>query len=74
MAWLAKDDDGTEGIYVLKPKIIDGEWSDAQWDNNTFIQSDEDYIYDSCVVLPKGSIKKLIGKDLTFKDGPIEIV
>jgi len=74
MAWLAKDDDGTEGIYRLKPQIIDGEWSDAHWNDDVFIRCDEDRIFDSCIVLPKGSIEKLIGKDLTFEDGPIEIL
>lgn len=54
--------------------MVNSEWSDAHWNENTFIQCDEDWIFSSGVLLPKCSIKKLIGKDLTFKDAPIEIV
>lgn len=60
MAWLAVDKDGREGIYQFRPKRV----------NNQFIPL---YAYSMCLTLPKGSIKKLIGRDLTWKDNPVEL-
>lgn len=58
MAWLCKDT--VEKIYQNKP-----ERDLYKWQRN-------DLLADR-VVLPKGSIKKLIGKELTFEDEPVEI-
>lgn len=67
MAWLAVDKDGTEVIYSIKP--IRGT---NKIKNNKDIwvlpSISAHYIY-----LPKGSIKKLIGKDLTWRNEPIKI-
>lgn len=41
------------------------------WDNFEF-DSDGNKL-DYLVVLPKGSIKKLIGRDLTWEDEPVEL-
>lgn len=57
MAWLATDDDKREWIYNSEPYRDDDEWNE------------DDYY----IELPKGTIKKLIGKDLTWDDEPIEI-
>ena len=60
MAWVAVDKDGRECIYQFRPKIR----------NNQFIPL---YEYSMCMALPKGSIKKLIGRDLTWQDEPIKL-
>lgn len=62
MAWLAVDKNGGEHIYNVKPIRK----------NNEF-DYDESY-YDSWYIkLPKGSIKKLIERKLTWSDEPVEI-
>ena len=59
MAWVAVDKDGYEAIYLYKP-----DRGNECWNPN-------------CVIaffgLPKGSIKKLIGKDLDWNDEPVEL-
>lgn len=62
MAWVAVDKGGRECIYQFHPikKSIDSE----------FIPR---YAYSMWLVLPKGSIKKLIGKDLSWQDNPVEL-
>lgn len=60
MAWVAVDKDCRECIYQFRPKRR----------NNQFIPL---YEYSMYLVLPKGSIKKLIGKDLTWEDNPVEL-
>lgn len=57
MAWLAVNKNGDEVIYNFEPFR----------DRNIFIGEG------GCVQLPKGTIKKLIGKDLIWKDKPVEI-
>ena len=61
MAWLAVDEDGEEYIYEHKPfrdKIL-----------MAYLNVEET----NYVTLPKGSIKKLIGRELTYADEPVEI-
>ena len=60
MAFLALDADGTEWIFALKPIREDGEW--VNWDAP-----------DNVVGLPDGSIAKLIGRELTWSDEPVEL-
>lgn len=63
MAWVAVDKDSTECIYEFGPvrsKIYDGK----------FVPLFENSMW---LTLPKGSIKKLIGRDLTWEDKPIEL-
>lgn len=57
MAWLAVDSDGTEYIYGAQPSR----------EGTRFMSCFE------CIHTPKGSIKKLIGKKLTWKDEPVEL-
>lgn len=60
MAWVAVDGrDGTEWIYKYKPER-EGE-SGYWWHGG------------ECIGLPQGSIKKLIGRDLTWEEDPIEL-
>ena len=43
------------------------------YDRYSFHYNDDESWYDSAIFLPKGSIKKLIGKDLTWEDEPVEL-
>ena len=58
MAWLAVDESGLEGIYEDKPYRA----HDCIW------LSILDW-----VGLPPGSIKKLIGRELSWSDEPVEL-
>lgn len=62
MAWIAVDKIGKEGIFDRKPVREFNYWTDASYVFN-----------DSGIYLPKGSIKKLIGKDLTWQDDAVEL-
>ncbi len=70
MAWLAVDENGTEGIYNAKPirHKLPGAWGTPTpagiYDEDTWFV----YIPLSC-----GSIEKLIGRKLTWQDKPVEI-
>lgn len=65
MAWLAVDEDGREFIYNYMPErattinTTKGVW---------LVGEDDSYIE-----LPAGSIQKLLGYKLTWKDEAIEI-
>ncbi len=64
MAWVAVDFYGTEYISENKPirDSADYFWTSQYW-----------FFYLNKVRLPKGTIKKLIGKELSWKDKPIEL-
>ena len=62
MAWVAVDKGGRERIYQFRPLRIEV--------TSKFMPR---YNYSISLVLPKGSIKKLIGKDLTWQDEPVEL-
>ena len=60
-AWVAVDKDGSEFIYTNKPDRDTKEmmmWLSAG---------------DGCIPLPKGSIKALIGRELTWNDEAVEL-
>ena len=57
MAWLAVDYDGTEWIYRIQP-----------FRRETRFKTNSE-----CVELPKDSIVKLIGKELSWCDEPVEL-
>ena len=59
MAWIAANKNGVEVIFDFEPY----RWNDFFWVEDT---GDDIYI-------PKGTIKKLIGKDLTWEDNPVEL-
>ena len=62
MAWLAADLNGDEYIYSDKPKRNEqcNFWQTIEY---------EEY----AIFLPAGSIKKLTGEELAYKDEPVEI-
>ena len=59
MTWVAVDKNGYEFIYRDKPCLR----FDTYW-----YAGDEHF-----VELPKGSIKKLIGRKLTWEDEPVKL-
>lgn len=61
MAWVAVDKNKREFIYNIKPR----RYGNYCW----YIDYDERGV----VPLPKGSIKRLIGKDLTWEDDVVEL-
>lgn len=67
MAWLAVDQWGDEMVCDGKPERLKGSGS---WE---YLTSVEGEMVDFIIYLPKGSIEKLIGKQLTWGDEPVEI-
>lgn len=68
MAWVATHSSGEEGMFLNKPLRGEvGMW----WDTITI--NSHPCSYDTEIPLPKGSIKKLIGRDLTWEDNPVEL-
>lgn len=71
MAWLAADRNGKENIYHYKPvwnRQMRCWMAVSNMPNGKLMFSDNRH-----VELPKGTIKKIIGRDLTYKDGAVEI-
>ena len=65
MAWVAVNRYGDEYIYEAMPERFYHLWAP------TFCEY-ENRVYDY-VELPKGSIKKLIGRELSWDDEPVEL-
>ena len=66
MAWIAVDKNDDEYIFEKKPlRSYTGYWNVVYLD-----YEDRD---SCCLELPRGSIKKLIGRELTFEDEPVEL-
>lgn len=71
MAWLAVNKNGTEIISPIKP-----EREKISWDCSADIcegNEDEPIMVDFDVELPKGTIMKLIGRNLTWEDAPVDL-
>lgn len=64
MAWVATDKDGGEFIFNNRPLRREsmGEW----W-------PDVENMDEDIVLLPHGTIEKLIGRQLSWEDGPVEL-
>lgn len=64
MAWVATEKDGEE--YIFNEPLIRNKnsthWFEYGYETNGFR-----------ILLPKGTIKKLIGRDLTWEEGPVNI-
>ena len=63
MAWLCTNKDGTENKFSIKP---------IRW-NNGIITLWSSIGKGKKTELPYGTIKKLIGRELTWEDAPVEI-
>ena len=61
MAWVAINKNGTEYIFRNKPERLSVNWQNLV------------YVFYTDIRLPKGSIKKFIGRDLTWQDEPVEL-
>lgn len=73
MAWLACGFYNDEFIFNYKPHracvYTSNDEKIEYWKGFS-----DDSFKDEPIELPNGSIKKLIGKDLTFNDDPVEII
>ena len=62
MAWVAVTKRGREFVSMCKPIRVVNKVNCSYW-KDTFI----------LIYLPHGSIKKLIGRDLSYDDEPVEL-
>lgn len=84
--WVAVDKDGTEkisnSVFIRRTGIVSVFWglikvfysknNRNKW-ANMWCNNESDALPFDGVELPKGSIEKLIGRKLTWKDEPVEI-
>lgn len=70
MSWLAVDKGGCEHIFAEKPCRNE---SNTLWICSVVYLYGPRYANTGCCYLPKGSIKKLIGRELTWNDEPVEL-
>lgn len=76
MAWVAVDKYGREWIFAYKPYRTDPNrslyklWEPEFWSDEDVSEYGNEH---TGISLPKGSIKKLIGWDLTWEDEPVEL-
>lgn len=70
MTWLAVNRNGDEIISPDKPTRWGGEWADME---EVWVESERGQI-DMTFMLHKGAIFKLIGKELTWDDEPVELI
>lgn len=73
MAWVATDKYGEEYIFQGKPKRNDDFWENPIYESFDGQGGRLVLHHFSDIRLPKGSIKKLIGRDLTWEDNPVEL-
>ena len=77
MAWVAICESGLERLFNAKPIRKKDFWKPSVIGQTSTLNDwgDEEYedLYDDWVSLPKGSIKKLIGRELTWEDEPVEL-
>lgn len=59
MAWAVVDKNDEEWVFEDRPYFVNGYW-----------ETTGELIANR---IPKGSIRKLIGKDISFKDAPVEL-
>lgn len=69
MAWLCVNKDGTELINPTEPIRDEGE---EIWDCTS--ENAAGWFDDYSITLPKGSIKKLIDRELTWRDEPVKLI
>ena len=72
MAWVAVDRNGNENMFHNSPdKKLGGYWQDdvVYWEVRGYTTCAHDY----SIPLPKGTIEKLIGRQLTWEDDAVEL-
>lgn len=69
MVWLAVNKNGTETVSPQKPIRDFMEWS---YSEEICVESECGSV-ELTIMLPKGSIYKLIGKELTWNDEPVKL-
>ena len=74
MAYLSVTERGKEILHSSRPTRKTRRGSNIYCDNYwyDYYSSPFDGPYDG-IVLPKGTIKRLIGRELTFKDRPVSL-
>ena len=60
-AWVATNKDGSEVIFAARPERVS--YGDLWWD----------YSKGRMIILPKGSIKALIGRELSWESEPVQL-
>ena len=76
MAWVAVHKDGEENIFTFKPYRRDYNhisyklYKPTHWTDEYVSDYGNEY---TGISLPKGTIKKIIGRDLTWEDEPVEL-
>ena len=76
MAWLAVNKSGDESIFLYKPYRVDPIRSLYKlWEPTWWSDKDVDNYgnEDTGIFLPKGTIKKLISRDISWEDEPVEL-
>lgn len=64
MAWLCVDLSGSEKVFTNRPYRDIDFWNGSYWTGN---------FSNKPIRLPQDSIKKLIGRELSWKDNPVEL-
>ena len=73
-SWVCVDGHGDERIFPRKPhRTFPNMQLDVMWGQRwtTYALEKE---YENGILLPKGSIKNLIGREMTYNDEPIKIL
>ena len=77
MAFVTVSKSGLECVFNKKPIRKKDFWHPSVIGQTSTLNiwGDEEYedLYDDWVDLPKGSIKKLIGRELSWSDEPVEL-
>ena len=60
MAWVAVDRVGRNLVSEMKPERLGSCWENPDY-------------YENVVYLPEGSVEKLIGRELTWNDEPVNL-
>lgn len=74
MAWVAVDKYGNENIFSIKPLRTKQFWEipfEKYYDDNG---SNVYYYHGEDIILPKGTIRKILGYELTWDNDPVQII
>ena len=72
-SWLCVDGHGDERIFPCKPyRDFPNMQLDVMW-GQRWTTGSVDTKFNKGILLPKGTIKYLIGKELSYEDNPVKI-